>query len=103
MGLRAQIAVLFLFLAACSNLKAQPTPGPQKYALLIGIDTYQPAGMKIKRPTGAEAKGRFSAGLVFDNLKGPANDVPQMRALLTSAKFSFPDDGQHMHILMDEK
>jgi hypothetical protein len=103
MGPRGHIAVLFVFLAACFGLCAQSAPGPQKYALLIGIDTYQPAGTKIRRPTGADAKGRFAIGMVFDNLKGPANDVAHMRALLTSAKFGFPDDEQHIHTLMDDK
>jgi hypothetical protein len=40
-------------------------------------------------------------GLDFENLKGPLNDVKAMRALLTSAKFGFPDDPQHMHLLLD--
>jgi hypothetical protein len=91
-----------LLLTGSSLLGAQSSQGAQKHALLIGIDTYQPAGTTIKRPVGAAAKGRFAVGLVFDNLKGPANDVVQMRALLTSAKFGFPNDDQHIHVLLDE-
>ena len=85
----------------CAEMLAQSSGGA-KYALLIGIDTYQPKGSAIKKPDNAKPAGRFAAGLVFDNLKGPANDIVQMRALLTSAKFGFPDDSQHIHVLMDQ-
>jgi hypothetical protein len=94
---------LFLLLEGFQIGRAQTPAGPQKRALLIGIDTYQPAGTIIRRPTGAAAKGRFAVGLVFDNLKGPANDVVQMKALLTSGKFGFPSDEQHIHVLLDGK
>jgi len=72
-----------------------------KYALLIGIDTYEPSGAKITVPADAPAKGRFAAGLTFPDLKGPTHDVDAMRALLSSERFGFPNDDQHIHILRD--
>ena len=49
-----------------SGAWAQTTSSSQnKYALLIGIDTYQPAGTKVQVPPGAEKKGRFATDLSF--------------------------------------
>ena len=89
---RALLAVFCLF--------APPhAPGQAKYALLIGIDTYQPANTTIKPPPGA-ATGRFAPGRhYFTNLAGPTNDVASMREVLTSSKFGFPNDDQHIHLL----
>ena len=74
-----------------------------KSALLIAIDNYEPPGTSIKVPSGAPATGRFASasGLTFPNLDGPTHDVDAMRALLTSERFGFPDDDQHIHILRD--
>jgi hypothetical protein len=89
----------------CLPLFAQTagTAASEKSALLIGINTYQPLGTHpvSAAAAGAEPEGRFAGGLDFENLKGPLNDVKAMRALLTSAKFGFPDDPQHMHLLLD--
>ena len=88
--------VIFICLAACSLAIAQT-----KRALLIGIDTYEPPGTRVKVPAGTPAEGRFAAGITFANLQGPTHDVDAMRDLLTSAKFGFPNDDQHIHILRD--
>jgi hypothetical protein len=73
--------------------------GQEKYALLIGIDTYQPPNTTVKHPEGANT-GRFAPGApLFYNLTGPTNDVASMRGVLTSSKFGFPDDNQHIHLL----
>jgi hypothetical protein len=49
--------------------------GQEKYALLIGIDTYQPANTTVKHPEGANT-GRFAPGApLFYNLTGPTHDV----------------------------
>jgi hypothetical protein len=70
-----------------------------KYALLIGINTYQPPNTTVKRPAGANT-GRFAPGApLFSNLSGPTYDVASMRRVLTSSKFGFPDDDQHIHVL----
>ncbi len=88
--------VMFLCLAACSVAIAQT-----KRALLIGIDTYEPPGARVKVPVGTPAEGRFATGITFVNLQGPTHDVDAMRELLTSVKFGFPNDDQHIHILLD--
>jgi hypothetical protein len=88
-------------LLAIFCLSAPMLQAETKYALLIGIDTYQPPHTVIKPPAGVSS-GRFAPGApLFTNLAGPANDVASMRQLLTSAKFGFPDDDQHMHLLED--
>ena len=70
-----------------------------KYALLIGINTYQPANTMVKRPAGVNT-GRFAPGApLFNNLAGPTYDVASMRSVLTSGKFGFPDDAEHIHVL----
>jgi hypothetical protein len=91
-------------LAACLLLAPLHVMTAQsKSALLIGIDTYEPPGTSIKVPDGVPAKGRFASasGLTFPNLEGPTHDVDAIRTLLTSEKFGFPDDDQHIHILRD--
>jgi hypothetical protein len=78
-----------------------PAQAQTKYALLIGINTYQPAGTTVRHPAGVNT-GRFAPGApLFDNLAGPTNDVASMRGVLTSSKFGFPDDEQHMHVLLN--
>jgi len=84
---------------AVADSKNLKTSSSNKYALLIGIDTYQPAGTTTTVPAGVENKGRFATGLSFDNLKGPVHDVDAMRSLLTSARFGFPQ--KNIDVLMD--
>jgi hypothetical protein len=88
-----------LLAAFCLFVPTLHASGQAKYALLIGIDTYQPAGTTVKRPPGADT-GRFAPGApLFNNLTGPTYDVTSMREVLTSSKFGFPKDDQHIHLL----
>ncbi len=57
-------------------------------ALLIGINTYQPAGTTADHPAGC-IYGRCELG-TFQNLDGSVNDAQAMADLLTSPKFGFP-------------
>ena len=57
-------------------------------ALLIGINTYQPAGTSAQHPAGC-VYGRCELG-TFENLDGSVNDAQAMADLLTSPKFGFP-------------
>jgi len=57
-------------------------------ALLIGINTYQPAGTTAEHPAGC-IYGRCELGS-FQNLDGSVNDAEAMADLLTSPKFAFP-------------
>ncbi len=59
-------------------------------ALLIGINTYQPAGTTADRPPGC-AYGRCELG-AFENLDGAVNDAQAMADALTSPKFGFQPD-----------
>jgi hypothetical protein len=59
-------------------------------ALLIGIDTYQPAGTTAEHPAGC-VYGRCELGS-FQNLDGSVNDAQAIADLLTSPKFGFPAD-----------
>jgi hypothetical protein len=58
------------------------------HALLIGINTYQPAGTTVEHPAGC-IYGRCELGS-FENLDGAVNDAQAMADLLTSPKFGFP-------------
>jgi hypothetical protein len=60
-------------------------------ALLIGINTYQPAQTVAKHPAGCSG-GRCDLP-TFDNLDGALNDVASMRDLLVSPKFGFAPSG----------
>ena len=51
-------ALLAVFCLLALDLYAS---GQSKYALLIGIDTYQPANTTVKHPAGATT-GRFAPG-----------------------------------------
>ena len=69
--------------------------GPQavaqtQRALLIGINTYQPAGTHAEHPAGC-TYGRCELG-AFEDLDGAVNDAQAMADLLTSPKFGFPPD-----------
>jgi hypothetical protein len=57
-------------------------------ALLIGINTYEPAGTTAEHPAGC-IYGRCELGS-FQNLDGSVNDAQAMADLLTSPKFGFP-------------
>lgn len=57
-------------------------------ALLVGINTYQPAGTSAEHPAGC-IYGRCELG-AFQNLDGAVNDATAMADLLTSPKFGFP-------------
>lgn len=95
-ALRAVLAVICLLAITLS------APGQTKYALLIGIDTYQPPRTTVKRPSGANT-GRFAPGApLFNNLTAPTYDVASMRDLLTSSKFGFPKDDRHIHLLEND-
>ena len=59
-----------------------------QHALLIGINTYQPAGTTAQHPAGC-IYGRCEMGS-FENLDGAVNDAQAMADLLTSPKFGFP-------------
>ena len=81
--------------------------GPQaittKRALLIGINTYSHPAMEIVVPDGTPKDGRYEPQLTYPDLKGPANDVKEMRDLLISEKFGFPCDEERMHVLLDSQ
>ena len=85
--------------AQAQSAPAAAATTANKYALLIGIDTYEPAGAKVKVPAGVKPVGRFAVDLEFSNLKGPVNDVATMRTLLTSERFGFPE--KNIDVLMD--
>ena len=59
-------------------------------ALLIGINTYQPAGTQAQHPPGC-TYGRCELG-AFENLDGAVNDALAMADELTSPKFAFQAD-----------
>jgi len=59
-------------------------------ALLIGINTYQPAGTHAEHPANC-TYGRCELG-AFENLDGAVNDAQAVADLLTSPKFGFPAD-----------
>jgi Caspase domain len=104
---------VFLFVSLgivfCNRTHAQApvqVTGPaasQKFALLIGIDTYKHSNTEMKVPASAPRTGRYEPDLVYRDLKGPKYDVEAMKALLTSEKFGFPNDAQHIHILLDQQ
>jgi hypothetical protein len=64
-------------------------------ALLIGINTYQPAATAARHPNGCRG-GRCDLP-TYQNLNGPVNDVAAMRDLLSSAKFGFAPE--HITVL----
>ena len=64
--------------------------GQTKRALLIGINTYQPAGTQAEHPAGC-IYGRCELS-AFENLEGSVNDAQAMADLLVSPKFGFRAD-----------
>ncbi|MGD0859053.1 MAG: caspase family protein [Terracidiphilus sp.] len=81
------LAALFVLLSVLSGTE---TAAQTRRALLIGIDTYQPAGTQAQHPAGC-TYGRCELG-AFENLDGAVNDAQAMADLLTSPKFGFPAD-----------
>jgi hypothetical protein len=81
-----------------------PTASAQsKRALLIGIDTYEPHGRPIPNVIADRLEGASRFDLpTWPDLDGAVNDVKAMQALLTSPKFGFANDAQHMHVLLQE-
>ena len=65
-------------------------PAQTKRALLIGIDSYQPAGTTAQHPAGC-VYGRCELGS-FQNLQGAVNDASSIADVLTGPKFGFPAD-----------
>ncbi len=77
----------FLLLFALSGTYMS---GQTKRALLIGINTYQPAGTQAQHPAGC-IYGRCELA-ALDNLQGSVNDAQAIADLLTSPKFGFPTE-----------
>lgn len=82
---RACCAVFFLSIPLLCSTAA---PAQTRRALLIGINTYEPAGTTPSHPPGC-VYGRCELGY-FENLDGAVNDAQSMADLLTSPKFGFP-------------
>jgi hypothetical protein len=72
----------------CLVISGLQVGGQTRRALLIGINTYQPAGTTAQHPAGC-IYGRCELG-AFENLEGSVNDAQAMADLLTSPKFGFP-------------
>ena len=79
------LGTLFLILFALSGVQLA---GQTKRALLIGINTYHPAGTQAQHPAGC-IYGRCELA-ALDNLQGSVNDAQAIADLLTSPKFGFP-------------
>src|SRR5579863_9710986 len=78
------LASLLLICLLC----ALQATGQTRRALLIGINTYQPAGTTAQHPANC-TYGRCSLA-AFENLDGSVNDAQAMADLLTSPKYGFP-------------
>jgi hypothetical protein len=85
--MKVYLAALFVLLSVLSGTWAA---AQTRRALLIGINTYQPAGTQAAHPAGC-TYGRCELG-AFENLGGAVNDAQAMADLLTSPKFGFPAD-----------
>jgi hypothetical protein len=103
---KVRLLLQVLCVLFCCRVFAQAPSGspaaPTKSALLIGIDNYAHPTTGVTVPDGAARIGRYEPLLIYRDLKGPSHDVAAMRDLLTSEKFSFPNDDQHIHILLDQ-
>ncbi len=75
-------------LAVLCILLGTRSPAQTQRALLIGINTYQPAGTQAEHPPGC-TYGRCELGY-FENLEGAVNDARSMADVLISPKFGFP-------------
>lgn len=96
MRIKFLLVLLFAVLFA-----VMPTHAQTKRALLIGINTYQPKGTHVAHNPSSD-EGRFALPQ-FEDLDGALNDVKSMQALLTSPKFGFPSDPDHMHVLAESE
>jgi len=83
--MKMYVTALFSLVFALSGTMAA---SQTQRALLIGINTYQPAGTTAEHPAGC-IYGRCELGS-FENLDGAVNDAQAMADLLTSPKFGFP-------------
>ena len=83
-------ACLVALFALAGALAVPLAAAPTQRALLIGINTYQPAGTTAQHPAGC-VYGRCELG-AFQNLDGSVNDAEAMADLLASPKFGFPAD-----------
>lgn len=83
--MKASVAAISALVAFLAHPLAQ---AQTQRALLIGINTYQPAGTSAEHPAGC-VYGRCELGS-FQNLDGSVNDAQAMADLLTSPKFGFP-------------
>ncbi len=83
-------ALFPVFSALVGALVASQALAQTQRALLIGINTYQPAGTTADHPAGC-IYGRCELG-TFQNLDGSVNDAQAMADLLTSPKFGFPSN-----------
>ncbi|HEY6490415.1 MAG: caspase family protein [Terracidiphilus sp.] len=78
---------LLLVVALVFGLQPEVSFAQSRRALLIGINTYQPAQTTAQHPAGCTG-GRCDLP-AFENLDGALNDVAAMRDLLVSPKFGF--------------
>lgn len=83
--IKSDLVAIVLLFCLFSGLQAR---AQTKRALLVGINTYQPAGTQAEHPAGC-TYGRCELG-TFENLDGAVNDAQAMADLLTSPKFGFP-------------
>ncbi len=79
------VVVVIALLCLPSGVRAQT-----KRALILGINTYQPAGTTAQHDAGC-VYGRCELGS-FENLEGAVNDAQSVADVLTSPKFGFPAD-----------
>ena len=97
-----QVVCILFCCRVIAQAPSGPAAAPTKSALLIGIDNYSHPTNDVTVPDGTPRTGRYEPLLIYHDLKGPSHDVAAMRELLTSEKFGFPNDDQHIHILMDQ-
>lgn len=93
-----------LRLSCIALLLVTPAAAQNKYALLIGIDHYQPKGTQTSRPPAAQDAGEGPSRWdlpVWPRLEGAVNDATAMRDLLASAKFGFPE--KNVHVLTESQ
>jgi hypothetical protein len=83
--MKRYFGAISLFICVISGLQVS---GQERRALIIGINTYQPAGTTAEHPAGC-IYGRCELG-AFQNLEGSVNDAQSIADVLTSPKFGFP-------------
>jgi Caspase domain len=86
--LRMKLGCAVVLASLCCVMPFTPAAAQTRRALLIGINTYEPAGTSPSHPPGC-VYGRCELGQ-FDNLDGSVNDAQSIADLLTSPKFGFP-------------